>query len=205
MTYTLKVSYRDNLRKRNAIFCKLCLLSHIRSAHVKFAENITWFSYVAGFKMFRIRSASSLSDEKLVARAFIKFLEEKKLKQDMLESQLKNIYDSQFPLHYSTGVKFARVLNALKYHLNLCQQLQDRVIFGGGEAAALKMLSLDDPDESSSEEEDEFSRLVRLATQTRCKICKRSFRGHAAYQSHLNTVSHRQQGILKKIRQSVEK
>ena len=153
--------------------------------------------------MFRIRSASSLNDEKLVARAFIKFLEEKKLKQDMLESQLKSIYDSQFLLQHSTAVKFARVLNALKYHLNLCQQLQDRVIFGGGEAAALKMLSIDDPDESSSDE-DEFSKLVSLL-RPHCKICKRSFRGHAAYQSHLNTVSHRQQGILKTIRQSVEK
>lgn len=122
----------------------------------------------------------------------------------MLESELRSIYQSQFRLQYSTSVPFVRVLNALKFHLNLCQQLQDRVIFGGGEAAALQMLSIDDPDESSSDEEDLFASLVR-SLKPRCKICKRNFRDTAAYQSHLNTVTHRQQSILKKIRQSVEK
>ena len=149
------------------------------------------------------RGGSSLYDEKSVAQTFIQFLEKKKLKQDMLESELRSIYESQFRLQYSASVPFSRVLNALKYHLNLCQQLQDRVIFGGGEAAALKMLSIEDADESSSEE-DEFSSLLNFG-RPRCKICKRNFRGTAAYESHLNTVTHRQQSILKKIRQSVEK
>lgn len=153
--------------------------------------------------MFR---AKSLYDEKSVAQAFIQFLEKKKLKQDMLVSELRSIYESQFRLQYSASVPFPRVLNALKYHLNLCQQLQDRVIFGGGEAAALKMLSIEDPDESSSEE-DEVPILASImrSLRPRCKICKRNFRGTAAYESHLNTVTHRQQSILKKIRQSVEK
>ena len=122
----------------------------------------------------------------------------------MAESELRNIYQSQFCLQHRTPTApFPRVLNALKYHLNLCQQLGDRVIFGGGEAAALQMLSIDDRDESSSEE-DELSKLMNLVTH-RCKICKRTFRNSATYEIHLTTVTHRQQSILKRIRQSVER
>ena len=122
----------------------------------------------------------------------------------MPESDLRNIYQSQFCLQHSTPTApFPRVLNALRYHLNLCQQIEGRVVFGSGEAAALQMLSIDDPDESNSEE-DEMSKLMDLLTP-RCKICKRTFRNSATYESHLDTVSHRQQSILKSIRQSVEK
>ncbi|XP_078384845.1 putative helicase MOV-10 [Oculina patagonica] len=144
--------------------------------------------------------ASYLDGEKGVAKTFIQFLEKNHLKQDVMpESELRDIYQSQFCPQYSTSVEFARVLNALKFHLNLCQQITDRVIFGGGEAAALQMFCIDDTDESSSEE-DELSSLM-----PRCKICKRNFRSTFAYEFHLNTVGHRQQSILKKIRQSVEK
>ena len=122
----------------------------------------------------------------------------------MPESDLRNIYQSQFCLQHPTPTApFPRVLNALRYHLNLCQQIEGRVVFGSGEAAALQMLSTDDPDESNSEE-DEVSKLMDLMTH-RCKICKRTFRNSATYESHLNTVTHRQQSILKSIRQSVEK
>ena len=141
------------------------------------------------------RGARSLDDVKGVAQTFIQFLEEKNLKQDMLESELRSIYQSQFRLEYSISVSFSRVFNALKYHLNKCQKIQDRVIFGGGEAAALKMLSIDDSEESSSEEDEKPG----------CKICKRTFTGDDVYDSHLNTVSHRQQSIFKKIRKSVER
>jgi len=149
-------------------------------------------------------SGRSLNDEKSIAQTFIQFLEKNNLKNDMAESELRNIYQSQFCLQHRTPTApFPRVLNALRYHLNLCQQLGDRVIFGGGEAAALQMLSIDDPDESCSEE-DEFSKLMNLVTP-RCKICKRTFRNRATYESHLATVTHRQQSILKSIRQSVER
>lgn len=147
---------------------------------------------------------TSLDDEKSVAQTFIQFLEKNNLKNDMLESDLRNIYQSQFCLQHSTPTApFPRVLNALRYHLNLCQQIGGRVVFGSGEAAALQMLSNDDPDDSSSEE-DEVSKLMHLVTN-RCKICKRTFRDSATYQSHLDTVTHRQQNILKRIRQSVER
>ena len=122
----------------------------------------------------------------------------------MPESDLRNIYQSQFCLQHPTPTApFPRVLNALRYHLNLCQQIEGRVVFGSGEAAALQMLSIDVPDESNSEE-DEVPKLMDLLTP-RCKICKRTFRNSATYESHLNTVTHRQQSILKSIRQSVEK
>lgn len=147
---------------------------------------------------------SSLEDEKSIAQTFIQFLEKNNLKNDMPESDLRNIYQSQFCLQHPTPTApFPRVLNALRYHLNLCQQLEGRVIFGSGEAAALQMLSIDDPGESGSEE-DEFSMIMHLL-RPRCKICKRTFPNSAAYASHLNTVTHRQQSILKRIRQSVEK
>lgn len=147
---------------------------------------------------------TSLDDEKSVAQTFIQFLEKNNLKNDMLESDLRNIYQSQFCLQHSTPTApFPRVLNALRYHLNLCQQIGGRVVFGSGEAAALQILSNDDPDDSSSEE-DEVSKLMHLVTN-RCKICKRTFRDSATYQSHLDTVTHRQQSILKRIRQSVER
>lgn len=122
----------------------------------------------------------------------------------MPESDLRNIYQSQFCLQHPTPTApFPKVLNALRYHLNLCQQLEGRVIFGSGEAAALQMLSIDDPGESSSEE-DEFSKRMHLV-RPRCKICKRTFPNSVAYENHLDTVGHRQQSILKRIRQSVEK
>ena len=149
-------------------------------------------------------SGKSLNDEKSIAQTFIQFLEKNNLKNDMPESDLRNIYQSQFCLQHRTPTApFPRVLNALRYHLNLCQQLEGRVIFGSGEAAALQMLSIDDPGESSSEE-DELSKLMPLA-RPRCKICKRTFTNSAAYENHLDTVTHRQQSILKRIRQSVEK
>ena len=152
---------------------------------------------------WRARS-TSLNDEKSVAQTFIHFLEKNNLKNDMPESDLRNMYQSQFCLQHPTPtVAFPRVLNALRFHLNLCQQIEGRVIFGSGEAAALQMLSIGNPDESNSEE-DELSKLMDLVTH-RCKICKRTFRNSATYASHLDTVSHRQQSILKSIRQSVEK
>lgn len=174
----------------------------------KFSDS---FNSLCRFQMFRRgrrqpwqATGRSLTDEKSIAQTFIQFLEKNNLKNDMPESDLRNIYQSQFCLQHRTPTApFPRVLNALKYHLNLCQQLGDRVIFGGGEAAALQMLSIDDPDESSSEE-DEFSKLIHLV-RPRCKICKRTFRNNATYESHLDTVTHRQQSILKSIRQSVEK
>ena len=154
--------------------------------------------------MFRRGGGTSLNDEKSVAQTFIQFLEKNNLKNDMPESDLRNIYRSRFCLEHSTPTApFPRVLNALRYHLNLCQQIEGRVVFGSGEAAALQMLSIDDPDEASSEE-DEVSKPMALRTH-RCKICKRTFRNSATYQSHLDTVTHRQQSILKSIRQSVEK
>lgn len=164
------------------------------------------------FKMLRRRRRPrrvhviSLDDVKSIAQSFVHFLEKNNLKQDMLESELKSIYELKYRALYSApGVSFSKVLNTLKYHLNLCQQLQDRVVFGGGEAAALRMLSIDDPDESSSEEEgDEFSSMMRNPAP-RCKICKRIFKDDTAYRNHLETVSHRQQSILKKIRESVER
>lgn len=143
----------------------------------------------------------TLDDVKSVATTFIEFLGENGLKHEMPRSDLKSIFESRYRLKYSTpGVSFSSVLNALKYHLRQCQEIHGLVIFGSGEAAALRMLSLDVPEESSSDEEGEMYR-----RNPRCKICKRSFQDIAALANHLETVSHRQQNVLKNIRESVEK
>ena len=47
------------------------------------------------------------------------------------------IYQEFRSLYDTLGMSFSKLLNTLTYHLNMCQQLQDRVIFGGGDAAAL--------------------------------------------------------------------
>ena len=150
------------------------------------------------------RAARSLDDEKSVAKTFVDFLENESLKHDMVLPQLEKIYQSKFCLQYSTPIiPFSRILNALTYHLNLCQRLQDRVVFGGGEKAALQLLANEDPaadPDSFGEETVTFSRRTPS-----CKICKKEFRSVTAYENHLKTVSHRQQNILKMIRESVER
>lgn len=143
----------------------------------------------------------TLDDIKSVAKTFIEFLEENDLKHEMPRTDLKSVFESKYRLKYCTpGVSFSSVLNTLKYHLRQCQEIHGRVIFGSGEAAALRMLSIEDLEESSSDEEEE-----NYSRNPRCKICRRRFQDIAALENHLETVSHRQQSVLKKIRESVEK
>ncbi|KAJ7370125.1 hypothetical protein OS493_034054 [Desmophyllum pertusum] len=128
----------------------------------------------------------------------------------MSVNELKQIYQVEFRTLYETlGMSFSKLLNTLTYHLNLCQQLQDRVIFGGGESAALQLLA-DDPGESEDEEDDnnevdDFFSLMRLGRSFHCKVCKRDLGNDTAYRTHLAGVKHRQQHILKKIRKSLQK
>ena len=151
----------------------------------------------------------SLADEKRVAKTFVEFLEKESLKCDMLVSRLEKIYLSKFCVLYSTPViPFQRILNALTYHLNLCQRLQDSVVFGSGKTAALKLLSIKakdaDPDSSFVEAESEPN--INISRKRPCcDVCKRNFRSIAAYENHVRTVSHRQQNLLKMIRESVER
>lgn len=153
----------------------------------------------------RPRAGPTLEDEKSVAKTFVEFLEKESLKGDMLVSELGQIYLSKFCLLCSTpGIPFSRIVNALTYHLNLCQRLQDRVIFGGGDSAALQLLSTEDHDAADPSAVEEDSAVISRRTP-RCKICKRDFRSVTAYENHLQTVSHRQQDILKTIRESVER
>jgi len=152
----------------------------------------------------RSRAGRSLDEEKSVAKTFIEFLENESLKCDMAASELEKIYLSKFCLLFSTpDISFSRILNALTYHLNLCQRLQDRVIFGGGQTAALKLLSIEDTEADPGSFEEEPAKIGRR--QHRCKICSRNFRSIAALENHLKTVSHRQQDILQTIRESVER
>ena len=153
----------------------------------------------------RTRSSRTIEQEKIIAQTFVKFLEDANRKEDMFVHELKQIYQEEFRTLYDTlGMSFLKLLNTLTYHLNACQQLQDRVIFGGGEAAALQLLT-DEPEESEDDEpEDRFYSLMRFGTFY-CKICKRDLGNTEAYRTHITGVKHRQQHILKKIRKSLQK
>lgn len=157
----------------------------------------------------RPRSSGSVEQEKTVAQAFVKFLEDNGRKEDMPEIQLKNIYQGEFRrLNPSVdrGIPFYRVLNALTYHLNECQQLQDLVIFGGGDAAALQLLT-DDPEEPQDNDDLCFRSLSGAFSRRPfyCEVCKRGLGNLIAYQKHLESVKHRQQNILITIRKSLNK
>ena len=154
----------------------------------------------------RRHGGRSLADEKRVANTFVEFLEKESLKYDMLVSHLEKIYLSKFCVLYTTPViPFQRILRALSYHLNMCQRLQDCIIFGSGETAALKLLSIEDADpDSGFVEESEPN--VNISRKTPCcEVCKRNFKSFSAYENHVRTVSHRQQDLLKTIRESVER
>ena len=142
-------------------------------------------------------SRRSIDQENTVAKNFIKFLEDKNRKEDMFVHELKQIYKTEFrPLYETLGMSFSKILNTLAYHLNMCQQLQDRIVFGGGETAALQLLSADGTEDSSDDDNDEAFH---------CKVCKRSLGNASTYDTHMASVKHRQQHILRKIRKSLEK
>ena len=144
----------------------------------------------------------TVDQEKIIAQTFIKFLEDGNRKKDMFRDELRQIYQ-EFRLSYETlGMSFSKLLNTLTYHLNMCQQLQDRVIFGGGDPAALQLLT-DDPS-GESEGEDAFFSLMKHGA-FHCKVCKRDLGSAVAYRSHMAGVKHRQQYILRKIRKSLQK
>lgn len=145
----------------------------------------------------------TVDQEKIIAQTFIKFLEDGNRKKAMLRDELREIYQ-EFRLSYETlGMSFSKLLNTLTYHLNMCQQLQDRVIFGGGDAAALQLLN-DDPSDDESEGEDDYFSLMKHGAY-HCKVCKRDLGSESAYKSHMAGVKHRQQYILRKIRKSLQK
>jgi len=147
----------------------------------------------------------TVDQEKIIAQTFVKFLEDGKRKENMFVDELRTLYQD-FRVSYETlGMSFSKLLNTLTYHLNMCQQLQDRVIFGGGDAAALQLFN-DDPSDDESEGEADYFSLVRPHESLyHCKVCKRDLGSQSAYSSHMAGVKHRQQYILKKIRKSLQK
>ena len=152
--------------------------------------------------MFRSRHPKSsriLEQEKIIAQTFVKFLEDNNRKEDMFVDELRQIYQGEFRRFYNTlGMSFSKTLNTLTYHINACQQIQDRVIFGGGEAAALTLLT-DDPDD------DLCYRSPSSLSPFYCNVCKRDLGDDRAYSKHIEGVKHRQQYILITIRKSLEK
>ena len=148
-------------------------------------------------------SRRTVDQEKIIARTFIKFLEDGNRKENMFEHELRQIYQEFRSLYDTLGMSFSKLLNTLTYHLNQCQRLQDRVIFGGGDAAALQLLN-DDPSADESEGEDDCFSFLRHGSY-HCKVCKRDLGSENAYSSHMAGVKHRQQYILRKIRKSLQK
>lgn len=156
----------------------------------------------------RQRGGRSNEQEKIIAQTFLKFLEDKNRKEDMLRNEMKLIYEDEFREMYETlGMPFSRLLNKLTYHLNACQLLQDRVIFGGGEAASLQLFT-DDPEESDDNEDEDENYILYAMMSVQafyCKVCRRDLGDRVAYINHTAGVKHRQQRMLKKIRKSLAK
>ena len=163
--------------------------------------------------MFRFRARTrrgnrrTIDQEKIVAKTFVKFLEDKNRKEDMFVHELREIYQGEFcPLYETLGVPFSKLLNTLTYHLNLCQQLQDRIVFGGGEAAALQLLTVGGSEDLNSSGDENDSVLKALTRGPyHCNVCKRSLGNELAYSNHISGWKHRQQEVLRKIRKSLEK
>ena len=88
----------------------------------------------------------------------------------MFVHELRQIYQEFRLSYYTLGMSFSKLLNTLTYQLNMCQQLQDRVIFGGGDAAALQLLN-DGPSDDESEGEDDFFSLTKHGAY-HCKVYK---------------------------------
>ena len=152
----------------------------------------------------RMKVGRNVDQEKIIAQTFIKFLEDGNRKKDMFVHELRQIYQ-EFRLSYETlGMSFSKLLNTLTYHLNMCQQLQDRVVFGGGDAAALQLFNDDPSDDESEGEDDFFTGLMRHGAY-HCKVCKRDLGSAVAYRSHMAGVKHRQQYILRKIKKSLQR
>lgn len=146
----------------------------------------------------------TVEQEKIIAQAFVKFLEDGNRKKNMFVDELRQIYQEFRSLYDTLGMSFSKLLNTLTYHLNQCQQLQDRVIFGGGDAATLQLFTDEPSDESEGEDEDHFFNFMRRRDY-HCKICKRDLGSEKAYESHMVGVKHRQQYILRTIRKSLQK
>ena len=155
--------------------------------------------------MFRSRhpkSSRSREQEKIIAQTFVKFLEDNNRKEDMFVDELRQIYQGEFRRLYNTlGMSFSKTLNTLTYHINACQKIQDRVIFDGGEAAALQLLT----DDSDDSDDDLCYRSPSSLGPFYCNVCKRDLGDDRAYSKHIEGVKHRQQYILITIRKSLKK
>ena len=144
------------------------------------------------------RSSRRLEQEKIIAQTFAEFLEDNNRKEDKFVDELRQIFHEEFLRSYHTlGMSLSKTLNALTYHINACQQLQDRVI------AALQLLT-DDPT-GQQDYNDLFHRSPSTLSSFYCNVCKRDLGNGGAYSKHIEGVKHRQKYILTTIRKSPNK
>ena len=133
-----------------------------------------------------------------IAEGFVTHLEKEQLKETMKISKLREIYRCQFSVMYETkGISFSDVLDALCFHLNICQQIQGKVVFGGGEEAALAMLDTDDEDDDWEQES--------VMHSFACDTCKKPMHDCHTLERHTRSIRHRQQKIFREIRKALEK
>ena len=143
-------------------------------------------------------NSGTRDQQKTMAKSFDKFLEENSLKTTMERGRLQDIYKEQFLPLQTFRMPFGRVLNALTYHLGICQEVKGSIVFGGGEEAALHLLSTDD------KPVDALQFLLESHLNPYCCLtCRKSMQSAEALRQHQLGVKHRQQEILKKIRESL--
>lgn len=136
-------------------------------------------------------------DCRRIAQGFATYLDEHQLKKTMRKTELRDIYNNDFSKTYETdGVSFRSALNEMCFHLNLCQQIRGKVVFGGGDAAAEFMFDSDDDEEWERESKE---------CSFPCDVCRKPLPNCRALERHKSSINHRQQIIFKKIRETLEK
>lgn len=137
--------------------------------------------------------------EKRVSEGFLEYLEQTGRKETMRRADLKEIYEDEYSDQYDTEDKmFKEILNFLCYHMNTCQEVLGKVVFGGGEEAVLAMFSDDDDDDVDWIVERSFYEFP-------CETCRRPMKCREGLLQHEGSIRHRQQVILQAFRNMVQR
>ena len=148
-------------------------------------------------------SSGSIAIQKSVSRDFLQFLEDTDRKVTTTTAKLEKIYTNEFCVaRGSHGVVFGDVLNTLSYHMNECQKIQDKVVFGSREEAVLQMLECDSQPARSGAS---ASFTIPIFSPKHCSTCKRDFKSYVGFMKHQDSVQHRQQELLCTIRETLER
>ena len=202
-----------HLKNVHCVGCELCqtLVFFARTGENSASRRAKTMAYRFGKPrpwtrpgMHHASSSGSIAIQKSVSRDFLQFLEDTDRKVTTTTAKLEKIYTNEFCVaRGSHGVVFRDVLNTLSYHMNECQKIQDKVVFGSGEEAVLQMLECDSQPARSGASAS-FA-IPAIFSPKHCSTCKRDFKSYVGFMKHQDTVQHRQQELLCTIRETLER